>query len=39
VILDENLLPGRHVAKVRIARDHDAKAHGTALRVFHLLLN
>ena len=39
VILDENLQPGRHVANVRIARDHDANAHGTALRVFHLLLN
>ncbi len=39
VILDDNLKLGRHVAKVRIARDHDAKATGTALRVFHLLLN
>jgi hypothetical protein len=39
VILDDNLPPGRHVAKVRIALDHDAKANGTALRVFHLLLN
>ncbi len=39
VILDDNLPPGPHVAKVRIARDHDAKSTGTALRVFHLLLN
>ncbi len=39
VMLDDNLKPGRHVAKVRIARDHDAKSTGTALRVFHLLLN
>lgn len=39
VMLDDNLKPGRHVAKVRIARDDDAKATGTALRVFHLLLN
>jgi len=39
VILDKNLKPGRHVAKVQIALDHQAKAYGTALRVFPLLLN
>jgi sialidase-1 len=39
VILADNLKPGRHVATVRIADDRDAKAIGTALRVFHLLLN
>lgn len=39
VILDDHLPPGRHVAKVRIARDQNPKANGTALRVFHLLLN
>lgn len=39
VILDDNLQSGRHVAKVRIARDRDAAATGTALRVFYLLLN
>ena len=39
VILDDNLQPGHHIAKVRIAAGHDAKGTGTALRVFHLLLN
>ena len=39
VILDDHLPPGHHVAIVRIALGHDAKANGTALRVFHLLLN
>ena len=39
VMLDDTLKPGRHVARVRIARDHDAKSTGTALRVVHLLLN
>jgi lysophospholipase L1-like esterase len=39
VILDDNLQPGHHTAKVRIAAGHDAKGTGTALRVFHLLLN
>ncbi len=39
VMLDDNLPPGRHATKVRIARDHDPKATGTALRMFHLLIN
>ena len=39
VILDDNLPLGRHAVKVRITRDHDPKATGTALRVFYLLLN
>jgi len=39
LILDDNLKPGPHTAKVRIAADHDPKGTGTALRVFHLLLN
>ena len=39
LILDESLKPGPHTAKVCLATDHDAKGSGTALRVFHLLLN
>ncbi len=39
VMLDDNLKPGRHTAKVRIAAEHNAKGTGTALRVFQLLLN
>ena len=39
VILDDSLKDGHHIAKVRIAADHNTKATGTALRVFHLLLN
>lgn len=39
LILDDQLKPGRHTAKVRIAASHDPKGTGTALRVFHLLLN
>lgn len=39
VILDDGLKDGHHTAKVRIAEGHDAKSTGTALRVFHLLLN
>ncbi len=39
LILDDQLKPGRHTAKVRIAAGHDLKGTGTALRVFHLLLN
>ncbi len=39
LILDDQLKPGRHTAKVRIAPGHDPKGTGTALRVFHLLLN
>ena len=39
VILDDGLKDGPHTVKVRIAAGHDAKGTGTALRVFHLLLN
>ncbi|HUU95630.1 MAG TPA: GDSL-type esterase/lipase family protein [Phycisphaerae bacterium] len=39
VILDDGLEDGHHTVKIRIAEGHDAKAAGTALRVFHLLLN
>lgn len=39
LILDDGLPDGPHNVKVRIAADHDARATGTALRVFHLLLN
>lgn len=39
VILDDALKDGDHTVKVRIAAGHDAKGSGTALRVFHLLLN
>ena len=39
VILDDGLEEGPHTVKIRIAEGHDAKATGTALRVFHLLLN
>ena len=39
LILDDGLKQGPHNVKVRIAEGHDAKGTGTALRVFHLLLN
>ena len=39
LILDDNLKDGSHSAKVRIVEGHEAKGTGTALRVFHLLLN
>lgn len=39
VILDDGLKDGRHSVKVRIAAGHNDKGVGTALRVFHLLLN
>lgn len=39
VILDDELKPGRHTAKVRIAAEHDVKGTGTVLRVFYLLMN
>lgn len=39
VILDDGLSAGQHVVKVRIGDGHDARGTGTALRVFHLLLN
>lgn len=39
VILDDGLAPGRHDVTVRIAAGHDGRSTGTALRVFHLLLN
>ena len=39
VVLDDQLKPGRHRVSVRIAQGHHAQGTGTALRVFHLLLN
>lgn len=39
VILDDGLDPGKHTATVRVAEGHHEKSTGTALRVFHLLLN
>jgi lysophospholipase L1-like esterase len=39
LILDDQLKFGPHTAQVRLAADHDPKGTGTALRVFHLLLN
>jgi hypothetical protein len=39
LILDDQLKFGPHTAQVRLATDHDPKGTGTALRVFHLLLN
>jgi sialidase-1 len=39
VILAENLQPGRHVVRVRLAKEHNPKSKGTALYVFQLLLN
>jgi sialidase-1 len=39
LILDDSPKNGQHTAKVRIATGRDAKGSGTALRVFHLLLN
>ncbi|MBI5692096.1 MAG: hypothetical protein HZC55_18605 [Verrucomicrobia bacterium] len=39
VILDDQLAPGRHTFRVRLSAEHDPQSTGTALRVFHLLLN
>ena len=39
VILDDDLKDSQHTVKVRIAEGHHPKGNGTALRVFHLLLN
>lgn len=39
VILDDGLAPGKHTATVRVASGHHERGSGTALRVFHLLLN
>jgi lysophospholipase L1-like esterase len=39
VILDDQLPEGEHRVNVRIGDGHDPKGTGTALRVFHLLLN
>ncbi len=39
VILDDELKAGPHTVKVRIGTDHDPRGTGTAVRVFHLLLN
>lgn len=39
VILDDGLDPGKHTAMVRVAEARHEKSNGTALRVFHLLLN
>ncbi len=38
-LLDDNLPPGEHTVRVRLAADHDPRGTGTALRVVHLLLN
>jgi sialidase-1 len=39
VILADGLSPGHHTLRVRIAEGHDPRSAGTAVRVFHLLLN
>lgn len=39
VILDDGLSTGHHIVKVRIADGSNTRGTGTALRVFHLLLN
>jgi alpha-L-fucosidase 2 len=39
VILDDQLAPGRHTIRVRLAGARNPASTGTALRVFHLLLN
>jgi hypothetical protein len=39
LILKDDLKQGNHLVKIRIAEGHHAKGTGTALRVFHLLLN
>jgi hypothetical protein len=39
VILADGMPAGRHTLRVRIAADHAAGGTGTAVRVFHLLLN
>ena len=39
VILDDGLLNGPHHVKIRIAGEHHPDSSGTALRIFHLLLN
>jgi len=39
LILDDELNAGVHTVRVRITKSSDDKSRGTALRVFHLLLN
>ena len=39
LILSDDLPSGHHTVQVRIVPGHDPKGTGTALRVFHLLLN
>jgi lysophospholipase L1-like esterase len=39
VILADNLQSGRHVVRVRLAKEHNPKSQGTAIYVFQLLLN
>lgn len=39
VILDDGLENGPHHVRIRIAEEHHPDSNGTALRVFHLLLN
>lgn len=39
VILDDGLVNGPHHIKIRIAHEHHPDSTGTALRVFHFLLN
>lgn len=39
LVLDDQLPEGDHIVRVRIAASRNPKSTGTALRVFHLLLN
>ena len=39
LILDDELNPGHHTIRVRLASDHNPKSTGTALYVFQLLEN
>ena len=39
IMLADELAPGRHTIRVRIARDHNPLGKGSALRVMRLLLN
>ena len=39
IMLADELAPGHHTVRVRIADKHNPKSTGTALRVMHLLLN
>lgn len=39
LVLDDGLKPGHHTVTVRLTGGHHPKATGSALRVFHLLMN